>query len=80
MKRGDPVLYRGERYLVKDVISPTWPIIEDDDGFAFAVDPAELTPIGYTAVVDSDGWVRSIEDSVENREGDPAFNGALDRW
>ena len=70
LHRGDPVLWHANRYLVKDVISPTWLTIEDDDGFAFAVDPEQLTPLGYTVTVDSDGWVRSLEDSIEESDAD----------
>jgi len=37
--------------------------IEDEYGMAFTVPSAYVSPRGYTATVDSDGWVRSLEDS-----------------
>lgn len=88
LHRGDRVLFRGEIHIVKrvDDADPVGRVvIEDDEGFAFSVRVNEVTRPGYTATVDSDGWVRDIEDeepedSVDNREGDPAFNGAFNAW
>jgi hypothetical protein len=62
MNVGDPVMYRGERMLVKRV-GETIVIVEDDEGASIAVDQDKVQPIGYTAIVDSDGWVRSLEDT-----------------
>lgn len=45
LHRGDAVLFKGEQHIVKDVISPTWPIIEDEYGLAFAVRPEQLSPV-----------------------------------
>lgn len=57
--RGDPVTYRGARYLVKAVDEFWQPyphsglvLIEDEEGFAFPVLVSELELRPYTAVVE----------------------------
>jgi hypothetical protein len=62
LHRGDPVLYQGERMIVKVVPGDGRVVVEDDAGFAIVAPVDKVQPVGYTATVDSDGWVRSLEE------------------
>lgn len=61
---GDPVLYKGERFIFKrfhsliDLV-----VIEDDEGFAITVREDQVQPMGYTATVTAEGYVVSFEDT-----------------
>lgn len=70
--RGDALIHRGQRVVIREVRETTLRV-EDEEGFAYVI---PIPDPGYTAEVDGEGWVTSIE----NREGDPAFNGAFDKW
>jgi predicted secreted protein len=61
------VLYRGEPCQVKrtftDADGVKWHVLEDDEGLAFMAGDMEVEPIGYSAAVDADGYVTSLEDA-----------------
>lgn len=62
--------------LHDDVIEESWRVYDVAGAIAVAARYAwDRTP-GLVVTTDGEGFVTSIE----NREGDPAFNGAFDKW
>ena len=46
-----------------------------------AVKPLPVKPLPEPVYIDDDGFViEPVDYTDQNREGDPAFNGAFDRW
>lgn len=66
LHRGDTFVWKGREVIVKR-IDQGEVTVEDEYGLAFVIDyeptmvPRSQT--GYTATVDSDGWVKSFEDT-----------------
>lgn len=55
---GEPFMWHGEWYRIKEVADDHY-VIQDDEGFAIVVE----RDLGYTATVDGEGNVTSLEDA-----------------